>query len=98
MWLNIELDLAQPKVILCLGQTAIEAFLPERKLEKGKKVADYVGQRLPNEQQTIIGCYHPAARQAAQRNQVPKVLLDVARLVGVEPPIKPEVDYRLLQF
>ena len=116
VWLNLELSLAQPKVIVCLGQTAIEAFLPNRKLLRGTRTGDYVGHsfaiivgnegfccsfypdegllRLIPEQTVVIGCYHPAARKAAQRNKVPQVLEMVARLVGVTVPPKPQVDYK----
>ena len=106
LWTGLELEAAAPKVIVCLGATAVSYFLPKRKL-KGK-VGDYVGKmfsgmavNLPDSEQPclVFGCYHPAARDAKQRATIPLVLCQVATLFGIEAEHSEEAtDYQLLRL
>ena len=104
LWTQLEIEAASPKVIVCLGATAVSYFLPKRKL-KGK-VGDYVGKDFFNypvgdegEAAVVVGCYHPAARDAKQRATIPFVLKQVAKMFGIVVERSEEAtDYQLLRL
>ena len=94
-WLDLELGLADPKVIVCLGKSAMSYFFTDFKF-KGK-VGDYVGRELPLGGELAIGAYHPAARMVSQRNAILPVLRKVAaEKFGILPPPERPTDYQLL--
>ena len=102
VWTDLELSLVQPEVVVCLGASALGYFGFGRKM-KGK-VSDYVGktfitlsgpkmgERWPF---NVVGCYHPAARSAAQRNLILPVLTQVAVSLGCVPPPQEQTDYQI---
>lgn len=97
-WLDVEIEEAQPRYIICLGDTAMRQFFASGKV-KGN-VRDWVGKVLPlvgdDTAPTIaIGCYHPAARQASQRASILTVMQYVAGLLGIQAPEREQVDYRV---
>lgn len=99
-WTELELSLAQPKVIVALGATAISYFFPNRELPKKSKVGDYIGKpfttHVDNGREILVyGSYHPAARKASQRNQIRGVCKMVAEMFGIEQRKEEKVDYRL---
>lgn len=95
VWTDLELSLVQPEVVVCLGGSAMSYWFPERKL-KGK-VGDYVGKPIVRMtgHYNVVGCYHPAARSAAQRNLILPVLTQVAVSLGCVPPPQEQTDYQI---
>ena len=53
-WLEAQLRLLRPKVIVTLGRIALEYFLPDR------KIADVHGRSIARGGMTILPLYHPA--------------------------------------
>ena len=96
IWTELELELAQPKVIIALGGTAISYFFPGRVLPKKAKVGDYLGKVFTEYNSIpILGSYHPAARKASQRNQIREVCKITAEMLGIERKEEKKMDYRL---
>ena len=100
VWLQMEIDLMRPKVVVALGKTAMSAFMVNYKF-KGK-VGDKVGKVIATQLQVdapalygVVGCYHPAARDAKQRAMIPVVLEEVGKLFGIAPKPRAQVDYQL---
>lgn len=101
VWTNLELSLVQPEVVVCLGASAISFWFHGKSL-KGK-VGDYAGKQIFSSGRgtyaetpfVVIGCYHPAARSAAQRNMILPILTQVAVSLGCVPPPQEQTDYQL---
>jgi DNA polymerase len=53
-WLDQQLALIQPKLIVTLGRYAMEAFLP------GKKISEVHGKLFSRGDQIVLPLYHPA--------------------------------------
>ncbi len=54
-WLEQQLELLNPKIIVCLGATSLNFFFPE------KKISESIGQTLKDEKgRRFIGLYHPS--------------------------------------
>jgi len=53
-WLDQQLALIQPKLIVTLGRYAMEAFLP------GKKISEVHGKLFSRGEQIVLPLYHPA--------------------------------------
>ena len=53
-WLQEQLGILRPKVIVTLGRVALDYFLP------GRRIADVHGRSIPQGPVTILPLYHPA--------------------------------------
>ena len=53
-WLQEQLGILRPKVIVTLGRIALDYFLP------GRRIADVHGRSIPQGPVTILPLYHPA--------------------------------------
>jgi len=53
-WLQEQLRILRPKVIVTLGRIALDYFLP------GRRIADVHGRSIPQGPVTILPLYHPA--------------------------------------
>jgi uracil-DNA glycosylase family 4 len=54
-WLEQQLDLLNPKLIVCLGATSLNFFFPDR------KISESIGQTLKDDRgRRFVGLYHPS--------------------------------------
>jgi DNA polymerase-3 subunit alpha len=54
-WLDQQLELLNPEIIVCLGATALNFFFP------GKKISEAIGQTLKDDQgRRFVGLFHPS--------------------------------------
>jgi uracil-DNA glycosylase len=83
-WLDAQLNIIQPKVIVTLGRFAMESFLP------GKSISKVHGQTFKLGALTFFAMYHPAAAlyQASQKEVIKN---DFLKLPGVLADMNNEV-------
>ena len=53
-WLEQQLELLNPKIIVCLGATSLNFFFPN------KKISESIGQTFTEGDRRYIGLYHPS--------------------------------------
>lgn len=82
-WLDAQISLIRPKVIVTLGRFAMESFLP------GKSISKIHGQVFKMGNLTVFAMYHPAAAlyQQSQRDVIKN---DMLKLPGILAEAKTE--------
>jgi uracil-DNA glycosylase family 4 len=82
-WLDAQIALIRPKIIVTLGRFAMESFLP------GKSISKVHGQAFKTGALTIFAMYHPAAAlyQQSQRDVIKN---DMLKLPGILAETKTE--------
>lgn len=82
-WLDAQISLIRPKVIVTLGRFAMESFLP------GKSISKVHGQVFKMGNLTVFAMYHPAAAlyQQSQRDVIKN---DMLKLPGILAEAKTE--------
>jgi uracil-DNA glycosylase family 4 len=82
-WLDAQIALIRPKIIVTLGRFAMESFLP------GKSISKVHGQAFKTGELTIFAMYHPAAAlyQQSQRDVIKN---DMLKLPGILAETKTE--------
>jgi uracil-DNA glycosylase len=73
-WLEAQLDVVRPRVIVPLGRHALARFAPELKISEAH------GRAVEQDGRTLFPMYHPAAALHAQRLR--ETLFDDARALG----------------
>ena len=84
-WLDEQLEIIKPEIVVALGGVALTYFLPKT------KISQVHGRPLPHDGRTILPLYHPAVayhRQALRETlrqdfQVLRTLLESSRKEGV---------------
>jgi uracil-DNA glycosylase family protein len=80
-WLDSELDLIRPEVVVCLGATASQAILG-----RGFRVTRHRGEKMTTPVGTVVATYHPAAVLRApdpgRRHQMKQELIEDLRVAA----------------
>ena len=81
-----QLDVIQPKAIVCLGATAAQALLKTK-----DSISRFRGQWFDFRGTKLMATYHPAylLRNPAAKSEVWKDLQKVMAHLGLKPPKKP---------
>jgi len=77
-WLEEQLRLLRPKVIVTLGRIALDYFLP------GRKIADVHGRSIARGRVTLLPLYHPAMALFSQDARSPTCMAAPSR-AGASP-------------
>ncbi len=73
-WLDEQLKIIQPEIVVPMGRVALAYFLPKR------KISDVHGQPLPHDGRIILPLYHPAV--AYHRQQMRDTLKEDFAVLG----------------
>jgi DNA polymerase-1 len=101
-WLEQELELVQPEILILLGASAVSYFLPKAKITKDHGMPEQLGNRWQAASSKvrplwIVPMYHPAA-SLHNPNLLPIMQYDFERLGkwlrGQQDPV-PETNYQL---
>ncbi len=97
LWLDAQIALIQPKIIVTLGRFAMDAFLP------GKSISKVHGQAFRQGNVTYFAMYHPAAAlyQQSQREVIKNDILKLPQILAAaknETEVKKEEPRQMTMF